>query len=217
MSEIRVENIIGETGVDAVQFTKGINATGTLTSTNVSVASSVTAGTLFGNGAGVTNASGGILLRKSAYTISRQSITNNEFPRDDTIPQISEGTQFFSQAYTPSTANCDLYIFCTAKIAESSNVADQNGMALFINDSNDALRVVSDYASGGYSSGGLSHGSYLTLYHKMPSWGASAKTFSLRASGTNAINYQAKYNSYPVQKYSAAASETLFIIEEIAT
>ena len=45
MSEIRVENIIGETGVDAVNFTKGINATGTLTSTNVSVASSVTAGT----------------------------------------------------------------------------------------------------------------------------------------------------------------------------
>ena len=212
MSEIRVENIIGETGVDAVQFTKGINATGTLTSTNVSVASSVTASTFHGNGAGVTNASGGILLRKSAYTISRQSISNNEFPRDDTIPQISEGTQFFSQAYTPSTANCDLYIFCTAKIAESSNVADQNGMALFINDSTDALRVVSDYASGGYG-----HGSYLTLYHKMASWGVSAKTFSLRASGTNAINYQSKYNSYPVQKYSAAASETLFIVEEIST
>ena len=212
MSEIRVENIIGETGVDAVQFTKGINATGTLTSTNVSVASSVTASTFHGNGAGVTNASGGILLRKSAYTISRQSISNNEFPRDDTIPQISEGTQFFSQAYTPSTANCDLYIFCTAKIAESSNVADLNGMALFINDSTDALRVVSDYASGGYG-----HGSYLTLYHKMASWGVSAKTFSLRASGTNAINYQSKYNSYPVQKYSAAASETLFIVEEIST
>ena len=212
MSEIIVENIIGETGVDAVQFTKGINATGTLTSTNVSVASSVTASTFHGNGAGVTNASGGILLRKSAYTISRQSISNNEFPRDDTIPQISEGTQFFSQAYTPSTANCDLYIFCTAKIAESSNVADQNGMALFINDSTDALRVVSDYASGGYG-----HGSYLTLYHKMASWGVSAKTFSLRASGTNAINYQSKYNSYPVQKYSAAASETLFIVEEIST
>ena len=212
MSEIRVENIIGETGVDAVQFTKGINATGTLTSTNVSVASSVTASTFHGNGAGVTNASGGILLRKSAYTISRQSISNNEFPRDDTIPQISEGTQFFSQAYTPSTANCDLYIFCTAKIAESSNVADQNGMALFINDSTDALRVVTDYATGGYG-----HGSYLTLYHKMASWGVSAKTFSLRASGTNAINYQSKYNSYPVQKYSAAASETLFIVEEIST
>ena len=67
MSEIRVENITGVTGVEAVQFTKGINATGTLTSTNVSVASSVTAGTLHGNGAGLTGVSGGILLRKSFF------------------------------------------------------------------------------------------------------------------------------------------------------
>ena len=214
MSEIRVENITGVTGVEAVQFTKGINATGTLTSTNVSVASSVTAGTLFGNGAGVTNASGGILLRKSAYTISRQSITNNEFPRDDTIPQISEGTQFFSQEYTPSTANCDLYIFCTAAIKESSNIMDQNAMGLFVSGTNDALRVVSDYAGQAY---GSIHGSYLTLYHKMPSWGVSEKTFSLRAHGGNVINYQSIYNSVALARYSAAASETLFIVEEIST
>ena len=34
MSEIRVTNIIGETGVDAVTFTKGINATGIVTATS---------------------------------------------------------------------------------------------------------------------------------------------------------------------------------------
>ena len=214
MSEIRVENIIGETGLDAVNFTKGINATGTLTSTNVSVASSVTAGTLFGDGAGVTNASGGILLRKSAYTISRQSITAASFPRDDTIPQISEGTQFFSQAYTPSTANCDIYIFCTAALKESSNVMDQNAMGLFVSGTNDALRVVSDYAGQNYAS---IHGSYLTLYHKMASWGVSEKTFSLRASGANVINYQSIYNSAALARYSESASETLFIVEEIST
>ena len=214
MSEIRVENIIGETGVDAVQFTKGINATGTLTSTNVSVASSVTAGTLVGNGAGVTNASGGLVLRKSAYTISRQSITQGLFPQDDTIPQITEGTQFFSQAYTPSTANCDLYIFCTASIKESSNVANEMAMGLFVSGTNDALRVVSDYAAQAY---GSIHGSYLTLYHKMPSWGVSEKTFSLRSHGGNVINYQSIYNSAPLTRYSAAASETLFIVEEIST
>ena len=33
MSEIRVENIIGETGTDAVKFTKGINVTGVTTAT----------------------------------------------------------------------------------------------------------------------------------------------------------------------------------------
>ena len=34
MSEIRVTNIIGETGTDAVNFSKGINATGIVTATS---------------------------------------------------------------------------------------------------------------------------------------------------------------------------------------
>ena len=59
MSEIRVENIIGETGTDAVKFTKGINVTGIATATNVSVGSSVTASTFHGNGAGLTNVTAG--------------------------------------------------------------------------------------------------------------------------------------------------------------
>ena len=214
MSEIRVENIIGETGVDAVQFTKGINATGTLTSTNVSVASSVTAGTLVGNGAGVTNASGGLVLRKSAYTISRQSITQGLFPQDDTIPQIDEGTQFFSQAYTPSTANCDIVITATCRVGETSNVGDIMAIALYVNDSTDALRVVSGLSNPRSSI----HCSNMLLVHKMPSWGVSAKTFSLRGSGGNAINYGAGgYDQYDKQYFGDATHSTLFIIEEIST
>ena len=61
MSEIRVENIIGETGTDAVNFTKGINVTGIATVTNVSVGSSVTASTFHGSGASLTGISGGIV------------------------------------------------------------------------------------------------------------------------------------------------------------
>jgi len=68
MSEIRVENIIGETGTDAVKFTKGINVTGVTTATNVSVGSSVTASTFYGNGANLTGVSAGKLLNYvSAY------------------------------------------------------------------------------------------------------------------------------------------------------
>ena len=207
MSEIRVENIIGENGVDAVQFTKGINATGTLTSTNVSTASSITAGTFFGNGAGVTGVSGGILLRKSIYTITRQSLaTHNQFPNDDTAPQITEGQEFFSQAYTPSTANCDLYIHCTAACGERNNIADDVGMALFISDSTDALRAVTDWSV---------HGANLTITHKMPSWGVSAKTFSLRTHKANSVNFAA--DGYYVEKYGATTHASLFTIEEIAT
>ena len=47
MSEIRVTNIIGETGTDAVQFTKGISATGVVTATSFK-----------GSGAALTGSSG---------------------------------------------------------------------------------------------------------------------------------------------------------------
>ena len=211
MSEIRVENIVGENGVDAVQFTKGINATGTLTSTNVSTASSITAGTFFGNGAGLTGVSGGILLRKSFFTIPRQNLGSHaQFPNDDTAPQITEGVEFFSQAYTPSTANCDLYIHCTCSVGETTNIADDVGMALFINDQTDALRVVTEYCSSS-----VVHGAILTIAHKMPSWGVSAKTFSLRLHKADSINYAAF--GYAQQKYGATTHASLFSIEEIST
>ena len=211
MSEIKTTKIIGETGVDAVNFTSGLNVTGVSTATNVSTASSVTAGTFYGNGAGLTNVTAGLLLRKTAYDIPRQSIGHASFPLDDTIPQISEGTQFFSQAYTPSTANCDLYIYCSAGIRERTNVADDVGMALFISDQTDALRVVTGFMQG------YGHGEHLHLYHKMPSWGVSAKTFSLRSHKANSVNYQSLYGGHASEKFSAAASGTLFIIEEVST
>ena len=212
MSEIKTTKILGETGVDAVYFTSGLNVTGISTSTNVSTASSVTAGTFYGNGAGLTGVIAGTLLRKSAYTIPRSSIASHSaWPYDNTIPQITEGVGFFSQAYTPSTANCDLYIYCSAMIRERTNIADDGGMGLFISDSTDALRVVTSYMSG------YCQGEHLHIWHKMPSWGVSAKTFSLRCHKMNAINYQAVYNGFFQEKYSADASATLFIVEEIAT
>ena len=207
MSEIRVENIIGETGVDAVQFTKGINATGTLTSTNVSAASSVTAATFHGNGAGLTGVSGGILLRKSFFTIPRQILGSHaQMPNDDTVPQITEGVQFFSQAYTPTnTSNCDLYIHCTASVGEITNIADDVGMALFISDNTNALRAVTDYSV---------HGANLVITHKMPSY-SGTKTFSLRSHKGDGINYAA--DGYYQQKYGASTHASLFTIEEIST
>ena len=214
MSEIKTTKIIGENGVDAVNFSSGLNVTGISTATNVSVASSVTAGTLFGNGAGLTNAGGGILLKKTAYTISRQTMTHATFPADDTIPQIDEGTQFFSQAYTPSTANCDIVITATCRVGETSNVGDIMAIALYVNDSTDALRVVSGLSNPRSSI----HCYNMLLVHKMPSWGVSAKTFSLRGSGGNAINYGAGgYDQYDKQYFGDATHSTLFIIEEIST
>ena len=49
MSEIRVENIIGETGTDAVKFTKGINATGIVTATSFAGSGAALTGISAGN------------------------------------------------------------------------------------------------------------------------------------------------------------------------
>ena len=213
MSEIKTTKLIGETGVDAVNFTSGLNVTGVSTATNVSVASSVTAGTLFGNGAGLTNAGGGILLKKSAYTINRQAITKTAFPEDDTIPQIDEGTEIFSQAYTPSNHPCDIVITASCRAGETSNVGSVMALALYVNDSTDALRVVSGL-NGPRSN---IHNYNMILVHKMSSW-SGAKTLSLRASGGNCINYGAGgYDTFDKQYFGDATHSTLFIIEEIST
>jgi len=58
MSEIRVENIIGETGTDAVKFTKGINVTGVTTATSFS-----------GSGAALTGITSGLPML-DVWTIS---------------------------------------------------------------------------------------------------------------------------------------------------
>ena len=215
MSEIRVENIIGETGTDAVKFTKGITVTGIATVGNVSVGSSVTAATFFGNGAGVTGVTAGLLLKRTSYLINRQSISHAAWPNDDTIPQITEGTEFFSQAYTPSNHPCNLFITCQACVRETANNTNQKGMALYINDNTDALRVVTGLTNGQ----GQVHGDNFLLRHLMSSYSGS-KTFSLRAHGGDTINYYAgQYNGVQSSPKLGATvqGQSLFIIEEIAT
>ena len=215
MSEVRVNNITGENGTDAVKFTKGITVTGIATVGNVSVGSSVTAGTFHGNGAGITGVSAGKLLRKTSYFINRQSISHAAWPNDDTIPQITEGTEFFSQAYTPSNHPCNLFITCQACVRETANNTNQKGMALYINDNTDALRVVTGLTNGQ----GAVHGDNFQLRHLMSSYSGS-KTFSLRAHGGDTINYYAgQYNGVQSSPKLGATvqGQSLFIIEEIAT
>ena len=215
MSEVRVDNITGENGTDAVKFTKGITVTGIATVGNVSIGSSVTAATLFGNGAGVTGVTAGLLLKKTSYLINRQSISHAAWPNDDTIPQITEGTEFFSQAYTPSNHPCNLFITCQACVRETANNTNQKGMALYINDNTDALRVVTGLTNGQ----GAVHGDNFLLRHLMSSYSGS-KTFSLRAHGGDTINYYAgQYNGVQSSPKMGATvqGQSLFIIEEIAT
>ena len=102
MSEIRVENIIGETGTDAVKFTKGINVTGIVTATNVSIGSSVTATSFFGSGAGLSGVSAGKILQivqQYDTNFTRAAVNTNSFTA--TTHQVS---------ITPTAANSKILV-----------------------------------------------------------------------------------------------------------
>ena len=209
------------TGIDATQIATGntkvqtvasrvdtkVDNVGvlTVTSSGVNVTGIVTANTL---------AIPGTVIRKSYYPIGRGTFSQTTFPNDDTVPQITEGAEAATQAYTPSTANCDLIITVFAGIKESGNVSNNHAMGLFVSGTNDALQVVSGYTTG--NSGGSVHSDNFLIIYKMPSWGTFQKTFSIRAHGENSINYQ-NANGGAEAKFGEAASKTAFIIEEIAT
>ena len=67
MSEIRVENIIGETGLDAVKFTKGVNVTGIVTATSFA-----------GSGAALTGISAGKILQVISVTKTDVASTTSQ-------------------------------------------------------------------------------------------------------------------------------------------
>ena len=111
MSEIRVENIIGETGTDAVKFTKGINVTGIVTATNVSIGSSVTATNFFGSGAGLSGVSAGKILQVvQAAKTDVASTTSSSFVA---IPGLSVNI-------TPSATSSKILVTVDVKIGNNS-------------------------------------------------------------------------------------------------
>jgi len=94
----------------------------------------------------------GVMIKTTVYNIGKGTVAGGSFPDDDTIPQRTEGSEIFSVAYTPSTANCTILIRTYAYVAESSNVANNMGLGLFISDDLNALQATSS-KWGTYGSG----------------------------------------------------------------
>ena len=100
MSEIRVENIIGETGTDAVNFTKGVNVTGIVTATSFA-----------GSGASLTGISAGKILQVvQAVKTDVASTTSASFAD---IPGLSVNI-------TPSATSSKILVTVDVKIGNNS-------------------------------------------------------------------------------------------------
>ena len=129
----------------------------------------------------------GHVIKTSEYNIARATYTTAVFPADDTIPQIDEGVEIFSQSYTPSSAATNILIRVNNLfLIETSNIADATYGALFISGDTDAKLVL----LGTYSGTDVnSHNGNLSGEVLVPSW-SGAKTISFRkGSGHHAVQY----------------------------
>lgn len=157
----------------------------------------------------------GHTIRQNFYSIGEGTLSNNAFGGDDSTPGIGEGTEVWSQAYTPTTAATDIFIRANVKLGETSSAVNGMALGLFLSSQTDVLVV----AQGNEESdnGG---GSYIVNYlhafidYKMSSWGATERTFSLRASSALSYNYFDDHSAYSRgDRYNGKITSSVIITE----
>ena len=206
MSEIRVDNIIGETGVDAVNFTKGINVTGIVTATNVSIGSSVTATNFFGSGAGLSGVSAGKILQVvsgSVQVAASQGFSSNSF--------VDTG---LSASITPSSSSSKVFVtgYLSWRFEMSQNGAGEWNFA--ITDGSNNILDATTADNDGYEQDDA--GTRTSRKHPI-SFLHSPNTTS---SFTYKMRMNAKYSQYSgnliVQKNGTANNISRIILMEVA-
>ena len=132
MSEIRVENIIGETGTDAVKFTKGINATGIVTATSFSgsVAASQLTGALPAiSGANLTGITAGlfssyaIITHEKANNTHGSSISNSSYATRELNTEVADPDGIVSISGNQFTLQAGSYLIDSMSIIHRGNAS----------------------------------------------------------------------------------------------
>jgi hypothetical protein len=125
-------------------------------------------------------------------------------PLDDTIPQITEGTEFVTATITPKSATSKLYILFSGSVYSSAAFTWTIG-ALFQDSTANALATVPSFIT---TAGAMTN---LNISYYMTSGTTSATTFRVRigpsASATVAIN------GINARLFGGSCSTTLTIIE----
>ena len=155
----------------------------------------------------------GHVIKVNYHEIGNGTLTNSAFPSDNTIPQISEGAGLWSQVITPSASANYLLIQVNVKLNETSSLTNAMALALFVSDNTNAL-VVSQGMNERSAGGGPFNDFQSFINYRMPSWGATAKTLSLRSSGAQAYNFFDDYGGYSIaNKYGNKITSSAIIWE----
>jgi len=139
---------------------------------------------LTSNGAGAAptfQAAGGGKVLQQAYAVLFTGITTSTaIPKDDSIPQNSDGIEVFTVAITPDNTNNVLHIQATLNVG--NNAGDDNIAALFQDSTAATLATVAQYTDNGKIGS-------LVLNHWMVAGTTSSTTFKIRAgtAGGNSI------------------------------
>ena len=116
------------------------------------------------------------MLQAVNYTTGTYASGTGTIPLDNTIPQITEGTEFMTLAITPRSATSKLIV--QVIVQGYSSVADWMFMALFQDATANALALGWTYVTTATA------GTSLALNHYMTSGTTSSTTFRVRI-GTN--------------------------------
>jgi hypothetical protein len=149
----------------------------------------------------------GTLVQRVASVASALQTGTTTIPGDDTIPQNTEGDQYYSVAITPNDASNHLFVDVWMELA--SNSANRSmKVCLFSDASANALAVMSRQTHS------TNYGQMMRMRYYMVAGGTSEITFSVRAGsggGTTTVNGQnaarllggVLYSGISVSEYAA--------------
>lgn len=139
-------------------------------------------------------------------TFGGVQVESGLIPRDDTIPQITEGDQYMSQAITPSAAT-NLLIY-TASGFWGVNTNDRPALALFRDAGADALVVMDEAPAGSPNT------TIMTAQCVVLAGSTNTTTFSARAGG--AVG-GLTFNGFSSARLYGGAAGSYNVVEEIAS
>ena len=155
----------------------------------------------------LTNKSAGTILQVVNYQTGAVATGTTQIPYDDTIPQNTEGTEFFSLSITPTSATSKLKIDFSTILSHTVSTAILNA-CLFQDSTANALAVSSsqNVNSGGFM---VVSGSYY-----MTAGTTSATTFKIRCGSITAGTVT--LNGVTSARYYGGVSNSYITITEIA-
>ena len=126
------------------------------------------------------------ILQEVTHSVGRGTMTAVEFPTDDTVPQIGEGTGFYTApAFLPKRSDSKIKIEVSVNLSESANTTNAKVLGLFADYQTDALQV----QSGGNTNGGNINSINGFISVVFDSANLAPKVFSLRAGGSTTYGY----------------------------